>query len=51
MSVMFTSLQAAIEQLFYGQTEHYGDEYFQAFDKVKAALSEFAPLQAACGLV
>jgi len=40
MSVMFTSLQAAIEQLFYGQTEHYGDEYFQAFDQFKAALNE-----------
>src|SRR5207249_8843120 len=40
MSVMFTSLQTAIEQLFYGQTEHYGDEYFQAFDQFKAALNE-----------
>jgi len=51
MTVMLANLQAAIEQLFYGQTEHCGDEYFQAFDKVKAALSEFAPLRAACGLV
>ena len=40
MTVMLANLQAAIEQLFSGQTEHYGDEYFQAFDEFKAALNE-----------
>ena len=37
---MLANLQAAIEELFHGQAEHYGDEYFQPFDEFKAALNE-----------
>jgi len=33
------NLQAAIEQLYASQTEQYGDEYFEAFDELKAALN------------
>ncbi|HKS94590.1 MAG TPA: 2,3,4,5-tetrahydropyridine-2,6-dicarboxylate N-succinyltransferase [Terriglobia bacterium] len=34
------NLQATIEELFARQTDRYGDEYFQAFDGLKAALNE-----------
>ena len=34
------NLQFQIEELFHGQAEHYGDEYFQPFDEFKAALNE-----------
>src|SRR5947207_8647446 len=40
MTAMLANLQAAIEQLFSGQAEHYGDEYLQPFDEFKAALNE-----------
>ncbi len=36
----FPNLEARIEELFARQTEHYGEEYFQAFDELKAALNE-----------
>jgi 2,3,4,5-tetrahydropyridine-2-carboxylate N-succinyltransferase len=34
------NLQPTIEQLYARQTEQYGDEYFRAFDELKAALNE-----------
>jgi 2,3,4,5-tetrahydropyridine-2,6-dicarboxylate N-succinyltransferase len=34
------NLKAWIEELFARQTDSYGDEYFQAFDELKAALNE-----------
>ncbi|MCL5005885.1 MAG: 2,3,4,5-tetrahydropyridine-2,6-dicarboxylate N-succinyltransferase [Acidobacteria bacterium] len=33
------TLQSQIEELFSRQTDQYGDEYFEAFDKFKAALN------------
>lgn len=34
------TLQATIEQLSARQADHYGDEYFRAFDELKTALNE-----------
>jgi len=34
------NLQLTIEQLYAHETDQYGDEYFRAFDKLKAALNE-----------
>jgi 2,3,4,5-tetrahydropyridine-2-carboxylate N-succinyltransferase len=34
------TLQARIEELFSSQAERYGDEYFQTFDELKAALNQ-----------
>ncbi|HEV2493207.1 MAG TPA: 2,3,4,5-tetrahydropyridine-2,6-dicarboxylate N-succinyltransferase [Terriglobia bacterium] len=34
------NLPATIEELFARHTDHYGDEYFRAFDELKAALND-----------
>ncbi len=36
----FMTLQTRIEELFSRQADHYGDEYFQAFNELMAALNE-----------